>query len=554
MQDFGNVSDYNNAKPSTNPVVGATSGVQDFGNVSDYGSGYTAGSSGMGGNYSQPDSSVSDGLWSRLVDYGKDVGSMAKSAVGGVASGVAGPILTAEDMAGRAIVNKFGTEEMKQNLANSPTLNQQWKTQMGGDENPNTYGAGQLAGNAALMATPIGEGGALAGGVVGATGKALGLGKGATNLAAQATKGAVEGGTAAAAYGLDNGEPDSLEGYWNDVMGGAAIGGALPLAGAGISKALRAVDLPEKIINGLLGPSTKLFSYGKNPGKSVAELGVTGKNMEDLTQNIWAKRDEIGKGLSDTIKAAMKKGAGTIATGSELAPLTHAIEEAKKAPNINATLITRLEGAKEDLEGLFNKVAGESKGVKNATEIANQLIGRKDFIKSEDIAANNRKLNPEDAITDLDKAQEFKQTIGKLTKWTGNGSDDAVVNKALKQVYGGIRGKMEASMEKVMTKEEFAAYKKANEHYANLTSAGSAAEHRQAVQLSKGIGDFSDSVVAGGGALLGGVPGAVIGYIGKKATEDPWVASHIASILSKSTPEEVQSLRGYIKTLIAGKK
>ena len=44
MQDFGNVSDYNNAKPSTNPVVGATSGVQDFGNVSDYGSGYTAGS------------------------------------------------------------------------------------------------------------------------------------------------------------------------------------------------------------------------------------------------------------------------------------------------------------------------------------------------------------------------------------------------------------------------------------------------------------------------------------------------------------------------------
>src|SRR5574343_925216 len=64
----------------------------------------------------------------------QNVGGVAKSFVGGVGEGVAGIALEGIQKGGEALVNRFGTEQMKQNVAQAPTLREQWKGQFGAEE------------------------------------------------------------------------------------------------------------------------------------------------------------------------------------------------------------------------------------------------------------------------------------------------------------------------------------------------------------------------------------------------------------------------------------
>ena len=93
----------------------------------------------------------------------QNVVNTAKSLAGGFASGVGGVVLTAEDYLARKAVNAFGSEQMKQNLANAPKLQEQFKEQMGGNESPIAYGVGQLGGEIASLSAPVGAVGKLAG-------------------------------------------------------------------------------------------------------------------------------------------------------------------------------------------------------------------------------------------------------------------------------------------------------------------------------------------------------------------------------------------------------
>lgn len=101
---------------------------------------------------------------------GTSLASKAKAVVGGASEGLGTNLaLSAIDYGGRKLVEKFGTDQMKQNIANTPTLNEQFKQQMGGNENPDLYSGAKTTSMVAslapaaveqvpkLLATPTGQ-------------------------------------------------------------------------------------------------------------------------------------------------------------------------------------------------------------------------------------------------------------------------------------------------------------------------------------------------------------------------------------------------------------
>ena len=70
--------------------------------------------------------------------------------------------------------------------------------------------------------------------------------------------------------------------------------------------------------------------------------------------------------------------------------------------------------------------------------------------------------------------------MGNLTKWTGNLSDDQIINKALKQVYGSVKEQM-INGAKSLNKDIGQRLERLNEKYADLTSAEIATKYRDKI-------------------------------------------------------------------------
>ncbi len=429
----------------------------------------------------------------------KKVGSVAKSVIGGIASGVGGAALTAEDYLGRKIVNAVGTDQMKQNLANTPKLQDQLKQQFGGNENPTAFGVGQLGGEIASLAAPVGA----VGKATQSTAKALGAGQTVSKLA----QAGAEGLAFTAGQSVTEGEKQSLKDYAIN----AGLNMVFPAAGAVAKKV--GENAPARIINSLIKPLQKDFAYGKNPGKTVAELGITANNFDDLISNIKTAKSSVGESIGTAIQKASPQLQSQMDLNTFLAPIDEAIAIANKSPRTNANVIQRLEAVKNDL-------------VDNI----------------------NQGIDP----------QSFKGLVGDLTRWTGNASDDAIVNKSLKQVYGKTSGGMDTVLKDTLTPEEFVAYKKASEQYGNLISAENAATYRDNIvkradlvsfgaKNSALIAALGTAVASGGGGLttiLAGLGGAAV----DKAMATPAFKTRLASLLSKLAPKEVSTFFDKVPT------
>lgn len=427
------------------------------------------------------------------------IGDVAKATVGGIASGVGGIALTAEDYLGRKAVNAFGTDQMKANLANTPSLNDQFKTQVGGDAHPTAFGVGQLGGEVASLATPVGA----IGTVAKAGAEALGAGKTVSTLA----KAGTEGLAFTAGQGLTENKQQSLSDYATN----AGINMLVP--GVGLAAKAIGESVPARIINSLIKPLAKDFAYGKNPGQTVAEMGITGNNFDDLIQNIKQAKNNVGQQIGNVIDNA--KPITPIDLTSSLSPIDNAISDASKAPRTNAGLIQRLDAIKQDI-------------VDN--------IG-------------------DGTVKD---AQNLKGIVGDLTKWTGNVSDDASVNKALKGVYGNIRSKMDSSLQTVLSPDEFNAYKKSADQYGNLISAENAATYRDKILNRQDLISFGaknaglitglGTAIATGGA---GIPAVLAGLAGvgiDKVMATPAFKTRLASLLTKLAPDEVSTFFSKVPT------
>lgn len=324
---------------------------------------------------------------------------------------------------------------------------------------------------------------------------------------AQATKGAGVLRTAAGLAGADALTTVVQQGEFNkETVDAAIIAAAFPVAGKGVQAAKGALpntrDAGGRVINSLIKPLLKDFSYGKNPGQAVADAGITANSLDELAGKIKVVRQETGDQISQRVTQSASRFDATDA----LAPLDEAINEAKKAPKTNQALITRLNNLKDDL------LQVDKNGV------------------------------PKRKLSDLtaDELWQFNKDVGELARWTGNATDDEIANKALRNVYGNTRSKLESGVDGL---DEL------SEKYANLKSAEIATEYRDKIAARQNMVSLTSGQLGTGAAVVtalatGGPVGAVLVGAGAAATTEamksPAAKTRVAAWLASAPRSEVQ--------------
>jgi len=340
------------------------------------------------------------------------------------------------------------------------------------------------------------------------------------------------GAGAATGYGFDVGQ--NLQDGNNALTpgAGAAIGAAIPGAGLAAKAAKEfAGDQAPRVINSLIKPLLKDFSYGKDPGRTVAELGIKANNFEDLVNEIYISRQAIGSDIADLGNTLSTK--AEINITHSLDSLTDAMKEA--ARQNNPTVLKRLQDIKRAITNNLEPAVDE------AGTITIQSAGPKVLDK-----------------LDFNGVRKVLGEIGDMTQFTGNPSDDKSVNMALKKMYGQIK---EASIKYAESVDPAIAeqFKKLTGQYADLTSAEIATKYRdKIVQRSNlvslspqvaGIGTALLTFASTGGAatpaILAGVAGAAI----DKLASTPGFKTRLAAILSEIGRADIQTMYSKIPWL-----
>ena len=291
---------------------------------------------------------------------------------------------------------------------------------------------------------------------------------------------------------------------------GTLVGALVPGVGAAKEAFTKAGEKSApRIVNSLIKPLKKDLSYGKNPGRAVAEEGIVANNFEDLLEKITARKSEIGQSIRKALSESKKK----IDISGVLSPIDDAINSAKRAPRTNSALIQRLESLRADILG-------------------------------ESILPSGRKvLTRKLKNVSAEQAFEVKQLVGELTKFTGNASDDTLVNKALKRIYGGVKEKLNIAVPKTV---------KMNEKYADLISAEIATRYRNEIvqrqnllglsPTTTGIGAGLITAVLSGGAAIPSILATASVPLLHKAAASPAFKTRLASYLARQSPSQLQQL------------
>lgn len=311
---------------------------------------------------------------------------------------------------------------------------------------------------------------------------------------------------------------------------GTAIGAVLPgLPAAAKVAGVISKDAAPKIVNSLVKPLLKDFAYGKNPGRVIAEEGITGNNFDQLAKNIATRRGQIGEEIGSLTKqidaqtgmgaTAAGKPGKVLQLGDSLKPIDTAMKDA--ASTNNATLLSRLQQVKDAL--VHNLSLGTDKA------------GNPSIVKGE-----ARNLN----AAGFADAFDLKKMVGNMTRWTGNKSDDEAVNAALKQVYGQVHEKMDVAAQQLDPKAA-ARLTALNAKYADLTTAEVATKYRDKIEARQNLisapmkaGAIAGVIAApftGGVSLTTGL--VALGAAGlDKALGSVAVKTRVAAWLAKESP------------------
>lgn len=342
---------------------------------------------------------------------------------------------------------------------------------------------------------------------------------------------AIEASTLGAQVAIQQGDIDK------ESRDAVILGALFPPVGLGLNKIISSIpnrkELGTRFINSLIKPLQKDFSYGKNPGRGVAEEGIIANSLDELEQTISTKRDKVGKELSllgETIQAQAPQ--LRLDVTPYLKPLDDAADLATRQNN--KTLLKRLN---EIQQALTNNLIREARPEGDAIV----SIGERDL----------KNLTLGDTV-------KFKTEIGGLTKWTGNLSDDQSVNKALKQVYGKIKENITQKAKSVnpLLGNQI---EKMNERYADLLSAEIATKYREKLiqrqdlislkQYTFGIGGALFTMLASGGNAIPSVLAGLTGTVLDKALSTPAVKTRLARWLALSSVVEKQSIFSKIPAL-----
>lgn len=351
---------------------------------------------------------------------------------------------------------------------------------------------------------------------IGKLGKGIELGAEALGAAKAAPAiGKIAAG-AATGYGMDVAENLRKNKKGADIAKpgtGALLGGAGEAGLQALEKGMSFVPKGSEIaLNSLIKPLLKDFSYGKNPGRAVAEEGIIANSFEDLANKIGTRKKEIGSQIGDIVNSN-EANAERMNLTESLKPIDEAIQEALRTPRTNKGVVQRLMDTKADILGEITDEAG------NTT-----------------FATKMDDITPKEAF-------DMKQLVADLTRFTDNQSDDTIVNKALKQVYGNIK----TDLNNTLKKTGFTDIEKLNEKYADLTSAEIATKYRDKLHARQNLISL-DNKAAGGLAAMttflasGGsvAPAALAGIAIDKLVKSPMFITRAAALLAKADQNAVK--------------
>lgn len=340
-------------------------------------------------------------------------------------------------------------------------------------------------------------------------------------IASKATKGAGILTRMAAAGGSDALVQTAQQGQFNRNTIDTGIIGSLFPAASKLKEGTKIIigsKAGSRVVNSLIKPVARQFSYGKNPGRAVAELGITANSLEDFASGISAARKQTGAEL----RSAAQIVPPTVRINASKA--LNSFDEAmqKAVENNDQSLLNRLQEARDAIAQI--RTSANGKIVPTGTRILDDL----DYVSG----------------------VELKQKIGDITKWTGQKTEDETVNGALTRAYGSIKQQLDDATRTVDPKLADK-LKKLNERYADLTSADVAARNREAlaqranlisapVKLGGSVGAIT--AIASGGAIT---PALLVG-LGvagiDKALGTVAAKTRIASWLASTPKEELRSL------------
>lgn len=377
--------------------------------------------------------------------------------------------------------------------------------------------AGEVAGSAlqsAALFTPVGK---LAGGITTAA-KATGLSKGVSAIG-KVGAGALSGGAFDIAQNLQEGKT-GLSALSPGI--GTGVGTVIPAVGVAKNIAQRfGQETAPRVINSLIKPLAKDFSYGKDPGRAVAEAKIVANDFDELISKIRETRQTTGQEIGALGRKLSTK--PIIDVWDSLIPLDDAMRTA--ASQNNSALLKRLSDAKKAITTVLEPNIDEAGNIGIKEVSARQLKG----------------LN-------FSEARDILGQIGDITQFTDKPSDDKILNAALKRVYGAIK---QTTLETADATDKTLAseFRKLTEKYADLSSAEIAAKYRDKILERSSLIGFSPRVAGIGSALLtfaatGGAstPAILAGITGAvldKLAQSPAFKTRLAAALAQQSPQQM---------------
>lgn len=318
------------------------------------------------------------------------------------------------------------------------------------------------------------------------------------------------------AEGVTSGTTATVQqgGFDKEAMDVAILSAIFPAAGALVKGAK--VKIGEKaasrVINSLIKPLKNHMSYGKNPGRAVAREGIISSSLDDLEQ-------KIGNSLTkrvDQLKNVLAESKELFDFSKTLVALEEALDKAAKQNNKGA--VNRLNDIRQALTQNLSREIDETTG-----EVTIKSLG----------ARNLTKLTAEEATS-------FLREIGELTAFTGNQSDDKLVNSALIQVYGNAKTALNKNIPERQA---------LSEHIADLISAKIATKYRSEIAERANLLGFSPKVLGSIGAIGSAFTGNPIPFIiglgaagFEKAMSTPAAKTRLATWLSGAAKEQKKQL------------
>lgn len=279
---------------------------------------------------------------------------------------------------------------------------------------------------------------------------------------------------------------------------GATMSALLGIGGKALTSGAK--KLSPKLVNSFFGSALKNkdIAYGQNPGRTITELGITARSAADLADELSAATEGLTSELNSTISKYSRTKTSDISNFTEA--LDQALNNANRAKKTNAPVIARLQNAKDDLIS---------------------------FVGDADLS----KASPETIVG-------LKRLVGDLTKFTGAPSDDAVVNKALKGVYGKLKQNLNDAVPES---------KKLSEQLSDLISAKNALKAKESKDLKSALMSFPIKTGLANTLLSGGIniPSILLG-VGAQAVENALssaaVRTHLAKWMSKAPIADKRAL------------